>query len=220
MRHLWSLVVLVLVAVLALLPDARSGFPGHGEAATGPSVANESEPTVQVCQQIGAVWVCDVDADVVIQLTASGERQSAYRDRLAAKAAADKKKADDAKRRAYETARASAPTGGVVQTRLASLRNEEVRGILSRASVPSEWWPEFEAIAWCESRWRSDAVGDGGSSVGMWQMWRGWFSQAGIDGEAWADPVSNARVALYVRQVRGRFGGSGGWSCADHLGIE
>ena len=220
MRHVWSLVVLGFVASLALLPDARSGFPGHGEAAPGPSIADETEPRVQICQQIGAVWVCDVEPELITALMASGERQSAYRDRLAAKSAAEKKKADDAKRKAYETARARAPTGGVIQARLASLRNEEVRGILGLAGVPSEWWPEFEAIAWCESRWRSDAVGDGGNSVGMWQMWRGWFSQAGIDGEAWADPVSNARVALYVRQVRGRFGGGGGWSCADHLGIE
>ena len=54
----------------------------------------------------------------------------------------------------------------------------------------------------------------------MWQLWRGWFHSAGFDGEAWSDPVVNARTALYVRLVRGRFGGRGGWSCADHLGIE
>jgi hypothetical protein len=210
----------MLGAGVAMLPDARSSWPGHGDAATTALSVSESEVTLETCQHIGAVWVCDVDPEVVTKLTASGERQSAYRDRLAAKAAADKKKADEAKRRAYETARAGAPTGGVVQARLAPLRNDEVRGILAIASVPSDWWPEFEAIAWCESRWRSDAIGDGGSSVGMWQVWRGWFAPAGIDGEAWADPVSNARVALHVRQVRGRFGGRGGWSCADYLGIE
>lgn len=34
-------------------------------------------------------------------------------------------------------------------------------------------------------------------------------------GEDLMDPVTNARVAVRVRELRGRFGGAGGWTCAD-----
>jgi hypothetical protein len=40
------------------------------------------------------------------------------------------------------------------------------------------------AIAWAESRYRIDAVGDGGQSVGVWQMSRAWHPPADLDGQA------------------------------------
>lgn len=222
MRRVFVAIACVLAGACLFFFAGRAGRFERGEAATealvdAPDVSVAAERS---CEQVGAIWLCNVDGETTQRLKGAQESQAAYRDRMAAKAAADKKKLEDARRRQYETARPVAPSGGPVQARLASFQNEDVRSIMSLAGVPAEWWPEFEAIAWCESRWRPDAIGDGGSSVGMWQLWRGWFHSAGFDGEAWSDPVVNARTALYVRLVRGRFGGRGGWSCADHLGIE
>lgn len=95
-----------------------------------------------------------------------------------------------------------------------------MRAVLTEAGWPVEWHDDALAVAWCESKWTPYAVGDGGNSLGLMQLWRGWFEPAGYSvGQAF-DPLVNARVALYVRQVRGRFGGAGGWSCAERTGIE
>lgn len=83
------------------------------------------------------------------------------------------------------------------------------------AGVPVEWRADRAAIAMCESRGNPAAVGDGGASLGLHQMWRGWFRA----GEDPFDPVTNSAVAARVRATRGRFGGAGGWTCADLLGI-
>lgn len=101
-----------------------------------------------------------------------------------------------------------------------ALTEAEMRAVLTEAGWPAEWHDDALAVAWCESHWSPYAVGDGGNSLGAWQLWRGWFEPAGYSvGQAF-DPLVNARVALYVRQVRGRFGGAGGWSCAEREGIE
>lgn len=101
-----------------------------------------------------------------------------------------------------------------------TLTEAEMRAVLTEAGWPAEWHDDALAVAWCESKWSPYAVGDGGNSLGAWQLWRGWWAAAGEDLEQWADPLVNARVALYVRSVRGRFGGPGGWSCAERMGIE
>ena len=101
-----------------------------------------------------------------------------------------------------------------------TLSETELRAILTEAGWPAEWHDDALAIAWCESHWSPYAVGDGGNSLGAWQLWRGWFGPAGYSVDQAFDPLTNARVALYVRQVRGRFGGAGGWSCAERMGIE
>jgi hypothetical protein len=79
-------------------------------------------------------------------------------------------------------------------------------------------------ISYCESRWNPGALGDINSagepqSWGMFQLWGGWSRFAGVTVESLLDPAVNAAVALQVREHRGRWGGAGGWSCADHLGI-
>lgn len=96
------------------------------------------------------------------------------------------------------------------------LSEAEMRAVLAEAGAPAEWVAPLLAIAWCESRYSPYAVGDGGNSLGAWQLWRGWFRP----GEDPFDVLTNARVALRVREMRGRFGGAGGWSCADRLGIR
>lgn len=87
--------------------------------------------------------------------------------------------------------------------------------LLAWTGWPLEWWEEAGVIGWCESQWSPAAVGDGGQSLGLMQLWVGWFTV----GEDPFDPVTNLRVGLRVRTIRGRFGGNGGWTCADLNGI-
>lgn len=96
------------------------------------------------------------------------------------------------------------------------LTREGLEAAYEAAGVPADWREALAAIAWCESRWQPGAVGDSGNSLGLHQLWRGWFRP----GEDPMDPVTNSRVAARVREIRGRFGGAGGWTCASILGIE
>ena len=97
-----------------------------------------------------------------------------------------------------------------------TLSADELRALLVEAGSPPEWVEPLVAIAFCESHGRPAAVGDAGASLGVWQLWVGWAR----DGEDLMDPLTSARVALRIREIRGRFGGGGGWSCAGLLGIE
>lgn len=101
----------------------------------------------------------------------------------------------------------------------AQLTASEMRELYAYAGVPAAWVEPLLTIAWCESRYRPNAQGDGSGSLGLHQLWSGWFSRAGYSTSQWADPVVNTKVALYVREQLGRFGGSGGWTCANIHGI-
>jgi hypothetical protein len=100
-----------------------------------------------------------------------------------------------------------------------SLSEAEVIAVLREAGAPEGWISPLLTIAFCESRWSPYAVGDGGNSLGMFQLWYGWARPMGYAPDDLYDPVKAARTALYVREVRGRFGGGGGWTCADLSGI-
>jgi len=95
------------------------------------------------------------------------------------------------------------------------LTEAEMRVLLAEAGAPAEWIAPMLTIAWCESKYSPGAVGDSGNSLGLYQLWSGWF----YAGEDPYDPLTNARVAVRVREIRGRFGGGGGWSCATNNGI-
>jgi len=95
------------------------------------------------------------------------------------------------------------------------LTEADIDTIFAEANVPADWRAPLKDIAWCESRYRPGAIGDSGNSLGLLQLWRGWFSASDDP----LDPVTNVRVAVAVRAQRGRFGGAGGWSCADLLQI-
>lgn len=97
----------------------------------------------------------------------------------------------------------------------APLTSEQMDALYAYVGVPAEWRADLKAIAWCESQFRFYAVGDGGASLGLHQLWHGWARA----GEDLMDPVTNTWVAVRVREIRGRFGGVGGWTCADLLGI-
>jgi plasmid stability protein len=96
------------------------------------------------------------------------------------------------------------------------LTEAEMRALLAEAGAPAEWVPDMLTIAWCESHYSSGAVGDSGNSLGLFQLWSGWARP----GEDLFDPLTNARVAVRVREIRGRFGSTGGWTCATNNGIE
>lgn len=100
------------------------------------------------------------------------------------------------------------------------LSDDDIDRVFDLADVPAEWRAALKSIAFCESRYNATAVGDSGASLGLFQLWSGWFSWAGYGVGEWSDPVINTRVAMAVRNYRGRFGGAGGWSCADALSIR
>ena len=95
------------------------------------------------------------------------------------------------------------------------LTSDQMDALYAFVGVPGEWRADLKAIAWCESKWRFYAIGDGGASLGGHQLWEGWA----LEGEDLMDPVTNTWVAVRVREIRGRFGGAGGWTCADLAGI-
>lgn len=119
--------------------------------------------------------------------------------------------------------RAEAQAAGAtafVDLPLEPMTSDVAMAILFEAGWPAEWVPDIMAIGECESHRYPGETGDSGNSLGWLQLWHGWFAAAGEDISRWWDPLVNARVGLYVRQVRGHYGGAGGWSCADRLGIR
>lgn len=70
-------------------------------------------------------------------------------------------------------------------------------------------------IAWCESRFSPYALGDGGQSVGLFQLNYGtWYRYAGFYGAPYHDAVINALVAKKVWEYdRQKYGRPYQWSC-------
>lgn len=112
------------------------------------------------------------------------------------------------------------PTAEAITSWPRVLNESQMRSLYAQAGVPSDWVEPMLTIAWCESRYTTDALGDSSGSLGIHQLWSGWFSRAGYATSQWSDPVVNTKVALYVREELGRFGGSGGWTCANMNGIH
>lgn len=118
-------------------------------------------------------------------------------------------------------------TGG--ETRMVAvpqllLTEEGVRDHLLRAGSPEEWIEPLVRIAWCESKFRPAAVGDGGNSLGLYQIggeryepsyWQGWFLYFGVAEDQWADPLVNTRVAIMIANYSVTRGQSpfSQWSC-------
>lgn len=103
---------------------------------------------------------------------------------------------------------------------------EALRGLLGR-QAPA-YAAELEVIGICESgRWdatlgswyvRPRAVGDSGNSLGWLQLWKGWPARLGPHLDPF-NPVDAIRLAVAIREARGRWGGPGGWTCADLRGV-
>ncbi len=78
---------------------------------------------------------------------------------------------------------------------------------LRKAEVPESAWSAVTVVARCESRIRSDMIGDGGSSIGSLQiqpfaggqhLWR--LGELGypLDPDLLFDPVINLRVGMHI----------------------
>lgn len=92
--------------------------------------------------------------------------------------------------------------------------------------------PEACAISYCETGGTYDpmALGDAGTSYGLFQLhtgWHGprgphgWASWYGVEPEDLFDPLINTLVARAIYDyLGGRFGGPGGWTCARIIGIN
>ena len=110
---------------------------------------------------------------------------------------------------------ASAPRSG------GTLTEAEMRDLLSEAGWPTELHGQAMSVAWCESKWSPGAHGDGGNSLGLFQIgvsrpgWQGWFHYFGEDESLAYDALTNARVAWRIYQYgMDRYGyGWGPWSC-------
>lgn len=100
------------------------------------------------------------------------------------------------------------------------LNDTELKHVLRLAEWPENRIDGAISIVWCESRNNTQAVGDNGQSLGMFQLNTMWWAYAGEDISHWDDPVVNARVALAVYGYLGRWGGGGGWSCARIMGLH
>ena len=122
----------------------------------------------------------------------------------------------------------------------AQLTETQMRAALAEAGFTGARFEEGLAISFCESSlgtpyWHRQVRGDGGLAYGPFQIH--WFPVPGW--EAWGlpavragyiteaeylepeHPIVNAKVARYIVESRGRWGGSGGWAtCADLRGIE
>lgn len=91
-----------------------------------------------------------------------------------------------------------------------TLSETQVVAVLEEAGWPAEQIPGAVAVAFCESRYNRLASGDGGRSLGLFQLWSGWFEYAGLP-HIWFDPVMNARAALVAFNY-GVQRGQGPWS--------
>jgi hypothetical protein len=87
------------------------------------------------------------------------------------------------------------------------------------------WWPDMRKIIQCEThsldRYAHNTSDPNGGSYGLAQLnGTQHFIASGEDFNHWMDPVTNLRVALWLRTVRGHFGGTGGWYiCSERWGI-
>lgn len=109
---------------------------------------------------------------------------------------------------------APAPQAQVMAATLPDMLEHEVLAVLIEAGWPEPLHDAALRLSFCESGyyhpvtkikyWRPWAIGDGGASVGLFQMqwsgssWRGWFIPAGEDEAQRLDPVVNARTALWA----------------------
>jgi hypothetical protein len=87
------------------------------------------------------------------------------------------------------------------------------------------WWPQMRLIVICESggnMFAHNTSDPNGGSYGLAQLnGTQHFDRSGEDFAQRFDPVVNLRTALWLRTVRGHFGGGGGWkNCSEKYGIN
>ncbi len=90
----------------------------------------------------------------------------------------------------------------------------DVRAAAAAAGWPADLLDPVARVAWCESRYRPDAIGYG-VTYGLMQLIPYWFEAVGLDFSVWADPVSNMRAALvaYQSDIDNGFPAWSAWTC-------
>lgn len=74
------------------------------------------------------------------------------------------------------------------------------------AGVPSDLWLEYKAVATCESRLVTDAIGDNGSAKGIMQihyyLWLDWAIDESLvkDKNHWTNPIDNIQLAYLIQE--------------------
>jgi len=94
-----------------------------------------------------------------------------------------------------------------------ALLSEVKAAAAAAAGWPADRLDEVSRVAWCESRFRPDAIGYG--TYGLMQLIPYWFEATGTDFALWSDPVTNLRVALFAFAADSEYGETpwGPWSC-------
>lgn len=122
----------------------------------------------------------------------------------------------------------AAPTPALPSNAGRFLTLEQLDAYAAVAGWPNEpgWWPDMRKIILCETRSLDtnahNTSDPHGGSYGLAQLNGSYhFERAGEDFAQRFDPVVNLRTALWLRTVRGHFGGTGGWyNCAKLWGID
>jgi hypothetical protein len=96
---------------------------------------------------------------------------------------------------------------------LPPLTHAQVIAFALEAGWPAELTDAVARVAWCESRFRPDAVGY--MAYGLMQVIPLWFEYAGIPFERWSDPVANLKAALAAFRYSEAQGHSpwAAWTC-------
>ena len=108
---------------------------------------------------------------------------------------------------------AATPAVAPPAANLPPLTHAQVIAFALEAGWPAELTDAVARVAWCESRFRPDAVGY--MAYGLMQVIPLWFEYAGIPFERWADPVANLKAALAAFQYSEAQGHSAwaAWTC-------
>jgi len=106
-----------------------------------------------------------------------------------------------------------APSVAPPVTSLPPLTYAQVIALAIEAGWPAELADSVARVAWCESRFRPDAVGY--MAYGLMQVIPLWFEYAGIPFERWSDPVANLKAALAAFRYSEAQGHSpwAAWTC-------
>ncbi len=108
---------------------------------------------------------------------------------------------------------APAPAVAPPAASLPPLTYAQVIALAIEAGWPAELADHVARVAWCESRFRPDAVGYG--AYGLMQVVPLWFEYAGLDFSLWSDPVANLKAALAAYRYSEERGHApwAAWSC-------
>jgi len=119
---------------------------------------------------------------------------------------------------------AGADFAGLPGAQVLTLEQLDAAAFIAGWPMSPGWWPDMRLIVNCESGrniFAYNGSDPNGGSYGLAQLnGSQHFDRAGENFEYRFDPIVNLRTALWLRTVRGHFGGEGGWkTCSELYGI-